>query len=59
MLHCDSGTHGYMAPEVITKGLNYTYTADWFSFGCVCYKLVKGLVSVYVKTTGLECRSGD
>lgn len=33
-----------MAPEVIAKGVNYTYTADWFSFGCVCYKLVVGYV---------------
>lgn len=35
-----------MAPEVIAKGVNYTYTADWFSFGCVCYKLVVGYVIV-------------
>ena len=40
-----------MAPEVITKGINYTYTADWFSFGCVCYKLVVGYVSI----TSLLC----
>ena len=40
-----------MAPEVIAKGVNYTYTADWFSFGCVCYKLVVG----YVTTMLLVC----
>ena len=40
-----SGTHGYMAPEVIRKGVQYTYTADWFSLGCVVYKLLKGYVS--------------
>lgn len=43
-----------MAPEVITKGVNYTYTADWFSFGCVCYKLVVG----YVTITSLLCNHG-
>eukprot|EP00731_Ephydatia_muelleri_P022459 Em0015g42a len=37
-----SGTHGYMAPEVIKKGVHYTFTADWFSLGCVLYKLFKG-----------------
>eukprot|EP00731_Ephydatia_muelleri_P022455 Em0015g38a len=36
------GTHGYMAPEVIKKGVHYTFTADWFSLGCVLYKLFKG-----------------
>ena len=40
-----------MAPEVIAKGVNYTYTVDWFSFGCVCYKLVVG----YVTMTLLFC----
>ena len=37
-----SGTHGYMAPEVIKKGVQYTFTADWFSLGCVIYKLLRG-----------------
>ena len=37
-----SGTHGYMAPEVIRKGVQYTSSADWFSLGCVLYKLLKG-----------------
>ena len=37
-----SGTHGYMAPEVIKKGVQYTFTADWFSLGCVLYKLLRG-----------------
>ncbi|KZC04507.1 G protein-coupled receptor kinase 1, partial [Dufourea novaeangliae] len=36
------GTHGYMAPEVLSKGVTYDSSADWFSFGCVLYKLVKG-----------------
>lgn len=31
-----------MAPEVVRKGVQYTYTADWFSLGCVFYKLLKG-----------------
>ncbi|KAI0982730.1 hypothetical protein GJ496_005756, partial [Pomphorhynchus laevis] len=36
------GTHGYMAPEVFMKGVEYDSTADWFSFGCVMYKLLRG-----------------
>ena len=36
------GTHGYMAPEVLTRGVNYNYLADWFSLGCMLYKLLKG-----------------
>lgn len=37
-----SGTHGYMAPEVLAKGQAYDSSADWFSFGCMLYKLLKG-----------------
>lgn len=37
-----SGTHGYMAPEVLSKGTPYDSSADWFSFGCMLYKLLKG-----------------
>ena len=36
------GTHGYMAPEVLTRGQSYGYLADWFSLGCMLYKLLKG-----------------
>ena len=36
------GTHGYMAPEVIMKGVQYSFTADWFSLGCVLHKLLLG-----------------
>ena len=35
-------THGYMAPEVLSKGTAYDSSADWFSFGCMLYKLLKG-----------------
>ena len=38
------GTHGYMAPEVLQKGQAYDSSADWFSFGCMLFKLLKGLV---------------
>ena len=38
------GTHGYMAPEVLQKGIAYDSSADWFSFGCMLYKLLKGYV---------------
>ncbi|KAJ8687143.1 hypothetical protein QAD02_022937 [Eretmocerus hayati] len=36
------GTHGYMAPEVLSKGTTYDSSADWFSFGCMMFKLLKG-----------------
>ena len=36
------GTHGYMAPEVLAKGVPYDSSADWFSFGCMVFKLIKG-----------------
>lgn len=36
------GTHGYMAPEVLSKGQSYDSSADWFSLGCMLYKLLKG-----------------
>ncbi|CAD5222656.1 unnamed protein product [Bursaphelenchus xylophilus] len=40
--HASVGTHGYMAPEVLAKGVAYDSSADWFSFGCMLYKLLKG-----------------
>ncbi|KAJ1520001.1 hypothetical protein ONE63_004232 [Megalurothrips usitatus] len=40
--HASVGTHGYMAPEVLSKGTQYDDSADWFSFGCMLYKLLKG-----------------
>ena len=40
------GTHGYMAPEVLIRGQTYSLEADWFSLGCMLYKLLKGHRSV-------------
>ncbi|XP_076331468.1 G protein-coupled receptor kinase 1-like isoform X1 [Tachypleus tridentatus] len=40
--HACVGTHGYMAPEVLSKGTAYDSSADWFSLGCMLYKLLKG-----------------
>lgn len=40
--HASVGTHGYMSPEVLCKGMSYDSCADWFSFGCMIYKLLKG-----------------
>jgi len=34
-----------MAPEVLSKGTAYDSSADWFSLGCMLYKLLKGYVS--------------
>lgn len=31
-----------MAPEVLSKATPYDSSADWFSFGCMLYKLLKG-----------------
>lgn len=39
---CRSGTHGYMAPEVLQKGTAYDSSADWFSLGCMLFKLLRG-----------------
>lgn len=36
------GTHGYMAPEVLQKGTAYDSSADWFSLGCMLFKLLRG-----------------
>jgi len=47
-LSCYSGTHGYMAPEVLSKGTAYDSSADWFSFGCMIYKLLKGYVTFVI-----------
>ena len=38
-----SGTVGFMAPEVM-KREHYTFTADWYSFGCLCCQLVNWYV---------------
>ena len=40
--HASVGTHGYMAPEVLSKSTAYDSSADWFSLGCMLYKLLKG-----------------
>lgn len=42
LLHPNSGTHGYMAPEVLQKGVAYDSSADWFSLGCMLFKLLRG-----------------
>lgn len=40
--HACVGTHGYMAPEVLQKSIAYDSSADWFSLGCMLYKLLRG-----------------
>lgn len=35
-------THsGYMAPEVIDNE-KYSFSPDWFSFGCLLYEMIEG-----------------
>ena len=38
-----------MAPEVLSKGTAYDSSADWFSFGCMIYKLLKGFVVFFCR----------
>ncbi|EHB07710.1 Beta-adrenergic receptor kinase 2 [Heterocephalus glaber] len=40
------GTHGYMTPEVLQKGTAYDSSADWFSLGCMLFKLLRGAQEV-------------
>ncbi|XP_078492523.1 G protein-coupled receptor kinase 3 isoform X1 [Ciona intestinalis] len=40
--HASVGTHGYIAPEVLTRGMSYDTGADWFSYGCTVFKLLRG-----------------
>nr|XP_039268673.1 beta-adrenergic receptor kinase 2-like [Styela clava]XP_039268674.1 beta-adrenergic receptor kinase 2-like [Styela clava] len=40
--HASVGTHGYMAPEVISRNVSYGCGADWFSYGCTLFKLLRG-----------------
>ncbi|XP_045145598.1 beta-adrenergic receptor kinase 2 isoform X3 [Echinops telfairi] len=44
--HASVGTHGYMAPEVLQKGTAYDSSADWFSLGCMLFKLLRGAQEV-------------
>ena len=37
------GTVGYMAPEVV-KNQRYTYSPDWWGFGCLLYEMIEGKV---------------
>lgn len=38
----ECGTQGYMAPEVITEGVEYGLSADWWSLGCMIFQLLVG-----------------
>lgn len=41
------GTVGYMAPEVVSSQ-KYTYSPDWWGFGCLIYEMIEGKVGVSV-----------
>ena len=51
-----------MAPEVVKKE-EYTFTADWYSFGCLCCRLIgKSVVLPSVNINNivhLYCRDID
>jgi hypothetical protein len=36
-----------MAPVVLAKGVAYDSSADWFSLGCMMFKLLKGYVNIF------------
>ena len=35
-----------MAPEVLSPGVTYNTSADWWSLGCLIYHMLVGFVSV-------------
>uniref|UniRef100_A0A8C0FS84 G protein-coupled receptor kinase n=1 Tax=Bubo bubo TaxID=30461 RepID=A0A8C0FS84_BUBBB len=47
--HASVGTHGYMAPEVLQKGTAYDSSADWFSLGCMLFKLLRGKLYLHME----------
>lgn len=46
------GTVGYMAPEVV-ENKKYTYSPDWWGFGCLIYEMVEGKVLLGISTAVL------
>ena len=44
------GTPGYMSPEVM-KGLNHSYTADYFALGVIGYEFMLGKVNTNYLTS--------
>ena len=38
----NSGTVGYMAPEVLEPGQEYSYGCDWWSLGCMIFEFLVG-----------------
>jgi len=59
------GTRGYWAPEMIAKQSDgkrkkYSFTVDWFSFGCLIYEMATGQCpfrSQRARTYGLDMQS--
>lgn len=48
--HEISGTPGYMSPEVM-KGLNHSYTTDYFALGVIGYEFMLGKVNTNYLTS--------
>ena len=42
------GTAEYLAPEVLNKR-GYTYSCDWWSYGCVVYEMLSAIPPFYSK----------
>lgn len=43
------GTTEYLAPEVLI-GNGYSYSCDWWSFGCLLYEMMVGVPPFYCDT---------
>ena len=50
------GTPGYLPPEMLRKE-HHSYPADWYSYGCTMYALLRGLVRR--KKEEEECRGAE
>lgn len=51
-----TGTSGYWAPEVLTKGVKYSYASDWWSLGVTMYELLTGVGPFSRRNTGYKTR---
>lgn len=46
--HSICGTTEYLAPEAL-KGKGYSFSCDWWSYGCLMFEMLTGLPPFYSK----------